>query len=242
VSQPGPVHRFHTRAPQRERIALAAGTVGVPFYRFISSEFLEQLNRLEQPEGSLLLYKPGFEPADQRNWLVENFTGDWLLQIDSDQAFDPQSLVRLLETGLDIVGGVYYQRGGDFLPAIFRATGEKDASGKWQYRSMRQELVDYLRDHKDEAKNTAYQVFAEPHPLEVDAMATGFLLVRRRVFEKIAKPWFSFVEQGTEDLYFCRRAKEAGFKIHADLSVQVGHFTSLPVGYLHFLAREGVIR
>lgn len=226
--------------------AYPPGTVGVPFYKFLTAEFHDEINRLQMPEGSHLLYRPGFEPADQRNWLAENFEGDWLLQVDSDQAFAGESLNRLLydvyELGADIVSGVYYQRGGDFRPGIFQATGGKDASGKWAYHCMHEPLVEYLKAHKDEVQNVPYQVFQDPHLLECDAVPTGFLLVRRSVFDRVGKPWFSFSERGTEDLWFCRRAKECGYKVYADLSVQVGHFAMLPVGHLHYLAHYGIIK
>ena len=49
-------------------------------------------------------------------------------------------------------------------------------------------------------------------------------MVRRDVLKTIDLPWFRCSTPGAgEDFYFCRKVKEAGFPIHADLSVHTGH-------------------
>lgn len=76
----------------------------------------------------------------------------------------------------------------------------------------------------------------EPHMIQPDEglaertlLGLGFLLVKRRVFEKLPSPWFQRVYEGrifrTEDLFFCKNAIEAGFQIWCDLdlSKQVDH-------------------
>jgi hypothetical protein len=65
----------------------------------------------------------------------------------------------------------------------------------------------------------------------------GFLLIKTRVFEKIAAPWFlepidfsmrtehNIIGQTSDDIYFCEQALKAGFEIWLDLSIttQMGH-------------------
>jgi hypothetical protein len=68
------------------------------------------------------------------------------------------------------------------------------------------------------------------------------MLVRRNVLEAVGWPkdkpweerlWFEY-EQGqrlNEDLVFCRKIREAGFKIWCDVETQIGHrgmFTAWP--------------
>lgn len=59
---------------------------------------------------------------------------------------------------------------------------------------------------------------------EVPFVPSGFLMVNCDVFRKIGRPWFSFDERSdSDDLYFCNKARDAGFKVHCDPTIQVGH-------------------
>lgn len=67
--------------------------------------------------------------------------------------------------------------------------------------------------------------------VEVDRIPTGVMLVRRKVFETLPRPWFftPVRENGGilgEDYYFCDKAREAGFSVWMDceLSTQVVHW------------------
>lgn len=77
-------------------------------------------------------------------------------------------------------------------------------------------------------------------PFEVDLAGTGFFCVKREVFEKLsytAQSYegpkgrvFAFFEVPvhndvleSEDYNFCRKAREAGFKIIMDPKVKLGH-------------------
>lgn len=61
-------------------------------------------------------------------------------------------------------------------------------------------------------------------PLELDMAGTGCLLVRRRVFEALSRPWFVARADGViEDYNFTLRATDAGFKAVLDPTVEVGH-------------------
>jgi len=59
--------------------------------------------------------------------------------------------------------------------------------------------------------------------VKVDAVGGGCLLIHREVLAKVPRPWFSAREGGTEDFYFCRKAKQAGFEIYGDMSVICDH-------------------
>lgn len=65
---------------------------------------------------------------------------------------------------------------------------------------------------------------------EVDWVGTGSLLVRRHVMETIKYPWFEHTLPGTgEDILFCHKARKAGFKVHVDLDLVVGHMATVPI-------------
>lgn len=146
----------------------------------------------------------------------------WLFFIDSDVCAPPDTIPRLISHGKDIVGGVYHRRAEPLVPCMLRY----DAEGK-----------------------TAQWITAWEPPgalIEADLIGTGCLLIHRRVFERMAKPWFRWEldpdlqpnvsdPRHSEDFSFCRRAKrDYGFQIFADTSIQCEHIgfgSSSAAGY-----------
>lgn len=71
---------------------------------------------------------------------------------------------------------------------------------------------------------------------DVEGLATGCMLVKTALFKNIPKPWFKTVKDAgqdengmiytramSDDLYFCKKAKEAGFRIIAHAGILCGH-------------------
>jgi hypothetical protein len=65
----------------------------------------------------------------------------------------------------------------------------------------------------------------------VDYIGMGVMMVKREVFEKVEAPWFAIPYSTIgqhyigEDVFFCRKAREAGYEVLVDhdLSHQVKH-------------------
>lgn len=125
-----------------------------------------------------------------------------LLFWDDDVIPPPDGLYRLLAHDVDIVSGFYTTRHAPVTPVAFRLT-----------------------------EGGSYQSIEEFHDglQEVDGIGAGFVLIKRRVFEQMEPPWFQFIctpdvrRNISEDLYFCRMAQQAGFRIHLDFDVQCQH-------------------
>ena len=68
----------------------------------------------------------------------------------------------------------------------------------------------------------------------VDYVGAGCLLIERRVFEKVKRPWFQAINTARrhlpEDFFFCEQARRAGFKIWLDPSVLPLHIEPMGVG------------
>lgn len=59
---------------------------------------------------------------------------------------------------------------------------------------------------------------------EVPFVGTGFMLINLEVFKKIEAPYFHLNEESdSDDLYFCKKAIKAGFKVHCDPTIRIGH-------------------
>lgn len=150
---------------------------------------------------------------------------DYFLFVDSDtviarrdqtgngsHSYSPEYLDLLLERGVNIVSG-HYVRKNDSL-------AQRPVFGKGHPQDV-----------------TLY-VNRPDNLVEADWIGFGYVLVKAKVFEKIKFPWFSnradttdgidgIVQWTGEDVYFCRKAIENGFKIHVDLNVKLGHHGSV---------------
>jgi hypothetical protein len=190
------------------------GLVGVPTVDWMYSESAQALMNLRGalPPGSEMRFMPqtGSSIALKRTMCVEFLLAtpapehniprlEWLLQCDSDMVPPMATALRLLSHNLDIVAGYYVARQPPYKPCLELA----DERGNPTYEP----LVDTL------------------HPVRVTGVGFGCVLVRRHVFEKMGSPWFEHARRPGwgEDDFFCDRAVAAGFKIHVDPQLEIGH-------------------
>jgi GT2 family glycosyltransferase len=133
---------------------------------------------------------------------------DYIMWIDSDTFFEYIDFINLLRHEVDIVGGLCKRD-----PTCYAAVKKESKSF---------EELDFIKE-KD-LNNMKGLV-------EVLHVGLAFTLVKRGVFENLSRPWFqTSVENfyGTrrllaEDVYFCTKARAAGFKIWIDPEVIVKH-------------------
>lgn len=73
----------------------------------------DSIERIERPDGSALWYGRGTKGYEMRQRHVNRFVEsghDWLLLLDSDMVFAPDTLTRLMGHGMPYVSGYYVQR------------------------------------------------------------------------------------------------------------------------------------
>lgn len=187
-------------------------------------------------EGSMI--------TKQRNDLVDmcrTHNADYILQVDSDLVFPPESLMRLLKHKKDIVGATYNKRVAPY-ETLGKLKGQKpdniNEGGLQEAELMpggmmliKMSVYDKLRwpwyyeTYKwegstgvEQFKNMMRDSFSIPAPEEALAAFDGTPLAEwlNRVYDvdgKIAYPYWS------EDLNFCRKALKAGFKIWCDVGL-----------------------
>ena len=147
-----------------------------------------------------------------KDFLEEDF--DYWLSIDADNP-PIQNPLDLVEYDLDIVG----------CPTpVWHFTGKQGE------RSIYWNAYDYVE------KDDAYAEHKQKEGLQkVDAIGTGCFLISRKVFEHPEMQRGAFTRKlykdGTvhkgNDMSFCERAKENGFKIHAHYDYPCRHFNQL---------------
>lgn len=155
----------------------------------------------------------GYKPHGLNNLIkdAKEIGATHLLNIDCDMIFPPDGLEKLLKADKDIVGVNYRQRGNhldqDNAYSTIKFPGDKSG----EYREVLQE--DFPKEL-----------------FECAAVGLGLTLINMRVFDKLPFPWFHTTEtdeiHSTEDIVFCKEAREAGFKVWADPTIRIGHIGS----------------
>jgi GT2 family glycosyltransferase len=138
---------------------------------------------------------------------------DYIMWIDSDIIFNTIYFDKLISNDVDICGGVYLMDGGKQFAAV----------KNWdENRFQENGTFDFL---------TPDDISKSPNLMEVVYTGFGFLLIKKGVFEKIEYPWFNpkilkignCYDFASEDVSFCLKARELGFKIYIDPTVWVKH-------------------
>lgn len=143
---------------------------------------------------------------------------DYLLFIDADILWldDPKMsnnpIDSLQSQELDIVGGVYHLKSGDYHPSL---------------RTLEQ----HNNFVKLKTWDTNYEYDIPNKPFEVQYISAGFLMIKKEAVAKICeKHWYPCMpmqgvneEYLSEDWALCHRAKEIGLKVVADPTFTLGH-------------------
>lgn len=133
---------------------------------------------------------------------------DLIMWFDSDMVFNPDTLLRLLkdiDDGADFVTGAYYRRTSPFTPTLF---------SKLDINEEGVAIWDQIEEVPDKGL------------FEVAGCGFGCVLMKtdiaRDVFKKFGR-LFSPIGEVGEDLSFCWRARECGYKLMCDPDIPLGH-------------------
>jgi len=183
------------------------GTVGV-----VSGElsryslFAQCLIGLLSYSGDLISHydwKTTSSVTENCNQLARGMEGDWLFLIGDDHVFLPDLLERLVSHDVDVVVPLCLQRQSPYPHVVFE--GEQD---------------DAHVLHTEMPSEGLFEIYA--------AGQAG-MVIKRHVLEAIGDPYFETYGKQNEDLEFCRKIREAGFKIHCDASALLGHIAQVIV-------------
>jgi len=133
-----------------------------------------------------------------------------LFWIDSDIEWEPEDFLKLYESDLDILSGLYVL---DTIGTV---------------------AVNYPNDRGAPTRVNKVEFLLHSDPVEVGGVGFGFVCIKSGVFEDMKRPWFLINrvqwEEGRElkvnvgeDYSWCANASRAGFKIFVDPEVKVKH-------------------
>jgi len=172
---------------------------------------------------------------------MQKSQAEYFMFIDADVHFEPEAVVRLIQSGHELSVACYPKKFVDWNQAA-------EAAKKGDTRNMAMlsaSLVINFGAQKVEIINGFAPILDGP---------TGFMLIKREVFEKLEKAFpelncmndhqnrdFDTYHAAfdcmidpvtrrylSEDYAFCRRWQQIGGKIYADTSTTLGHVGNLP--------------
>lgn len=137
---------------------------------------------------------------------------DYLFMIDDDMITEPDIFERLYEHDKDVVAGLAFTRSQPHSPVIYELNKGYDSVTKSNYY-INYTLISYPKNQL----------------VQCDAVGFGGVLIKVDCLRKMRRPWFMSTSGAGEDIHFCHKAGEAGFKIFMDTSVKMGHIGYPPV-------------
>lgn len=188
--------------------------IAVPCMDQVPAPFCQSLAQLKKVGECVLAMKSGSLIYTSRNSLATmaiQMDADYVFWLDSDMVFQPDTLVRMMDTvqkhNIDMLTGLYFRRVPPYSPVLF---------DKLEMRTKT--VLDW-----SEFKTIPEDLF------EVGGCGFGCVLVNTEVLISVqGKHGNMFAPMGNngEDIAFCIRAKDCGYKIICDPSIICGH-----VGY-----------
>lgn len=185
--------------------------VGIPYSAAcpLTMDYILSLVNLIKPGRTAVVSWKGLPVDVARNRLARDALqrgARHLFFVDSDVLVPPEAILQLVRWKLPIIAGVYWTKRG------YVGVWRKDPDVPGMYNP-----VDKIN----------------PQSLvEVDAVAAGCMLIDTRVFKVVPEPWFKWAIEDpavqapghlSEDIWFCNRAQEHGFRVFIDPTVKCEH-------------------
>ena len=198
--------------------------IAIPCMDTVQTEFVRSLVRMRYVGEVQFLFTECSLVYHARTGLCRmamEAGADFVLWLDSDVVFQPDLMEKLMEDiqGRDMVTAVYHARRPPFRPVLWKTI----TTGLLPENMVVEQYDDYPTDGL----------------FEVEACGFGAVLMKIGVIRDVAQTFhqtFSPLPGLGEDLSFCVRARNCGYKIWCDPDLQVGHKGSMIVNQDTFRA------
>jgi hypothetical protein len=184
--------------------------VASPVQEYMEVETFKSIWDLDVPEGYELDFR--IEKSDNISQ-VRNLIAEWakrydyLFSVDSDIVLPKDALTKMLQADKDIVSGMYIQR----IPDTHT-------------------LEIYMVDPSGGIVNIPYELLKPYNGLvEVAGCGFGCCLVKGEVFRTMEYPHFYYKsalnhkDTVSEDIYFCKKARDLNYKVWVDTTIICDH-------------------
>ena len=197
--------------------------IAVPCMDHVPTPFCQSLALIQKIGDCTLMMQAGslvYASRDTLATLAVTKEFDYVLWLDSDMVFKPDTLIRMMDTlqknELNILTGLCFRRVPPYTPTLF----------------------DKL---EMDGKNCIHTEFDEiPEELfEVGGCGFAAVLMKTDVFLDVSAKFgamFTPIGQNGEDASFCMRARECGYKIYCDPKIVIGHVGNIVVDDVFYKA------
>lgn len=186
--------------------------IAIPCMDNVAAPFAHSLATMEKTGECVISMNISSLIYDARNQLAAQALkaeADYILWLDSDMIVPPDVIPRMLkhmENGKDFVSGIYFRRRAPFAPVLYSRIDREGHA-----------------DFNDYPEDTVF---------EIAGAGFGCCMTRVSMLEDIAlnfKDWFTPFNNYGEDLSFCLRALECGYKLYCDSTIKCGHVGTVVV-------------
>lgn len=194
--------------------------IGIPTTGQIPVEFLNGLDNLRTEHECVRSYIARSIIHIAREQMAIQMlrdSYDALLFLDDDMIIPPDLVDRLVAQNAPITSALCFKRVPPYTPCVYE-TLELEGPG------LKMGVLEF---------DTLPKV-----PFYVDGAGTACMLIRHEVFEKMRKPYFLPLPRSGEDLAFCIRANQAGYKVRIDPRIRVGHLETRAIYSEHYLEHK----
>ena len=185
--------------------------IAIPCMDQVPALFAQSLVTLKKVGDCSIAFQMGSLIYTSRNDLgrVAIQSGaDYVLWLDSDMVFEPDVLEKMLkklqENDLDFLTGVYFRRTAPYTPVLFESLTYKDDKATWK----------------------EFKTLPENALVEVGGCGFGLVLMTTEMLMSVQGKYGTMFQPMLglgEDLAFCWRARECGYKLMCDTSIEAGH-------------------
>lgn len=191
--------------------------IAVPSMETLPALFCQSLALLQRAGDTMIGFEVGSLVYNARNNLARQAImaeADWVLWLDSDMVFKPDLLQRMLkvctENKIDFLTALCFRRKPPYTPCLF----------------------DRLEKVEKGASYTA--ILSVPDGIfEVGGCGFAGVLLSTDVLLGVAAKFngrmFDPIDGFGEDVAFCWRARQCGYQIYCDSSIELGHVGSCVV-------------
>ena len=182
--------------------------IAIPTSKYIEPDTFKSIFDLKVPSGYHVdfQYFYGYQIDQIRNLIADwGKRYDYLFCVDSDMVLPNDCLEKMIAANKDIISGLYIQR----IPG--------------------QQILEIYKDAENGATYHQFEDVKNAGVFEIAACGMGCCLIKSDVLRTLEYPHFvytsalSHAHTFSEDIYFCFKARNAGFTIWADTSIRCEH-------------------
>lgn len=199
--------------------------IAVPCMDQVPAQFCQSLAMLNKVGECYIAFQVGsliYTSRDNLSKQALKMGVDYIFWLDSDMVFQPDILQKMMDRiePDTILTGLYFRRVSPFKPVLFDKLEMTDNGCEWS-------------DWDDVPKE----------PFEVGGCGFGCVLMPTEAIASVSlnfKQIFNPMKGVGEDLAFCWRARESGYKIICDPTISLGHVGHTVIDENFYNAYRGV--